>query len=552
MKDQEEMGFRWPCGHANKEGVTKCEECGLELLACGIDLGTTHSLCAICWEIEPEKHPPFRVDFSWPRPNMRITPSVVSRDKETGELLVGLDAVENQLQNPEETIFSIKRLMGKRYDDKNVQLLINRVKYHIVRDEGGMAAVKLGDDVYSPTDISAEILKRLKADAEAHFGKKITHAVITVPAYFDNIQRQTTLEAGRMAGFFVKQMISEPVASTYAFGYGLSDDFKITEKSLETMESEGVPDDVLKKLENIKNQEVTGEEKFLDILKETIGDKQTVRFKSLILNHAKISRKILVFDFGGGTFDITIVRMKQPLNVVLKHFGDMWLGGDDVDGKLVDTKVKEIERKYGFDPTTDARFMVNLRQEVRRVKEVLCMSEKKQEEPLRLECHVQRQKNDGTPEFIEINNLKLTRREVETEASPFVDRAINLVKQALREANLIAREIDKVILVGGSSYLPGIQRGLRAIFPREVIAEIQDPMATVALGAAVLAKKIKGMYCEAICEHPNETTATQCAKCGKALKPEWKGRCRNICWYVNEPTAIRCAKCGAELEPFID
>jgi molecular chaperone DnaK (HSP70) len=426
------------------------------------------------------------------------------------------------------------------------------VKYHIVRDEGGMAAVKLGDDVYSPTDISAEILKRLKADAEAHFGKKITHAVITVPAYFDNIQRQTTLEAGRMAGFFVKQMISEPVASTYAFGYGLSDDFKITEKSLETMESEGVPDDVLKKLENIKNQEVTGEEKFLDILKETIGDKQTVRFKSLILNHAKISRKILVFDFGGGTFDITIVRMKQPLNVVLKHFGDMWLGGDDVDGKLVDTKVKEIERKYGFDPTTDARFMVNLRQEVRRVKEVLCMSEKKQEEPLRLECHVQRQKNDGTPEFIEINNLKLTRREVETEASPFVDRAINLVKQALREANLIAREIDKVILVGGSSYLPGIQRGLRAIFPREVIAEIQDPMATVALGAAVLAKKIKGMYCEAICEHPNETTATQCAKCGKALKPEWKGRCRNICWYVNEPTAIRCAKCGAELEPFID
>jgi len=489
MENNEEIVFEWPCGHENEEGATKCKECGFELVACGIDLGTTHSLCALCLELDPSKQPPFRVEFSTHQ-DRRITPSVVSRDKKSGELLVGFDAVENQLQNPEETVFSVKRMMGKRFDDVNVQQLLKRVNYRVVRNEGGMAAIQLGGEPYTPTELSAEILKRLKADAENHFGKKITHAVITVPAYFDDIQRQQTKEAGQKAGFRVKRVVSEPVASTYAFGYGLSD-----EKS----------------------------------------------------------GKILVFDMGGGTFDITIVRMKQPVNVVLAHRGDMWLGGDDVDGKLVDIKRKEIEDNYELEPMSDVRFMVELRQKVRRAKEMLCApGGTLQEVPLRFDRPLPRQKDDGTPESVDIEELNLTRKEVKTAAAPLVDKAINLVKQALKEANLQRSDIDCVIRVGGSSYLPGIQEELEALFPPKVIAPMVDPTTAVVVGAAILAKKIRGMYCYEICGHVNEKTATKCAKCKKSLKSDWGGKCQNICGYTNKPTAIKCAKCGAELEPFID
>jgi molecular chaperone DnaK len=456
MRDKEEIVFEWPCGHSNEEGARKCKTCGFELVECGIDLGTTYSLCGLCSELEPSKQPPFRVELSTHH-DRRITPSVVSRDKKSKEFLVGFDAVEKQLQNPEETIYSVKRLMGKRFDDNNVQYLLKRVKYRIVRGEGGMAAIQLGEDVYTPTEISAEILKRLKADAENTFGKKITHAVITVPAYFDDIQRQATKEAGRMAGFFVKRIVSEPVASTYAYGYGL-------------------------------NREKSG--------------------------------TILVFDMGGGTFDITIVFMEWPINTVRVHIGDMWLGGDDVDEKLVEIKRKELEEQYGLNPMSDARFMVELRQKVRRAKEILCSSEIQQEVLLSFDRPLPRQKDDGTTEIVEIENLNLTRKDVGTAVSPLVDKAIKLVREALREAELSARDIDYVIRVGGSSYLPGIQEGLEAIFPPNVIVPMQDPTTAVAIGVAILAKKIRGMYCE--------------------------------CGHTNEPIAVKCAKCPAELEPIID
>jgi molecular chaperone DnaK len=455
MKDIEENGFQWPCGHENEEGATKCHECGMELVACGIDLGTTYSLCAICSEINPEKEPPFSVELSTHRQDRFITPSVVSLDRESGELLVGLDAVENQLQNPVDTVYSIKRLMGRRFDDQKVQYHLKRVKYHITKDESGMAAIKLGDFVYTPTQLSAMILERLKLDAEERFGKKITHAVISVPAYFDDIQRQATKEAGRMAGLFVKRIVSEPVAATYAYGYGLSS--------------------------------------------------------------AKTGR-ILVFDMGGGTFDITIIRVIQPLNVVLTHEGDMWLGGDDVDEKLVDQKVKEIEEQYDIDPSPDAHFMVELRQQVRRAKEVLCSSKAKLEEKLHLNRPLKRKKNGETTESLEMKNLKLTRQEVQMAAAPLVDRAINIVKKAIKEANLAPGDINHVILAGGSSYLPGIQEKLRSVFPPGVIDEIKDPMASVATGVAVLARKIKGIYCD-VCGHTNQSTAIKCVKCGSELEP---------------------------------
>ena len=462
MNEQEDGQFKWPCGHKNKAGILKCEVCGMELLTVGIDLGTTDSLCAICWEITPEKQPPFRYEFSNHQAGSHITPSVAYLNK-NHEFIVGAEAEEYRSLEPENVIFSIKRLMGKRFDDDNVQRLMKRVEYRIV-DEGGMAAVELRGKVYTPAQISAEVLKRIKDDAEKHFHKRLTHAVITVPANFDSIQIQATIEAGRRAGFFVKRIVNEPVAATYAYGYGLS-----------------------------KTK----------------------------------SGKILVFDMGGGTFDVSIVRMGEmgtSLDIPLKYKGDMWLGGDDLDQKLVDKKKAEIKEKYGVDPSSEASFMEELRVKIRQAKERLCTSDKQREVPIHFD-HLLPCPDGDRMQYIKVEGITLTRDEIAMAAIGLVDRAVKLVRDALNEAILNPADIDKVLLVGGSSYLIGIQRKLRDIFPAEVIEDIQMPIDAVAIGAAILAKRIKGMWCS-------------------------KG-------HVNEPTAVRCASvnrdgviCGEELEPF--
>jgi molecular chaperone DnaK len=437
--------------HTDKE--TRDDNDSIE---CGIDLGTTNSLCAWVTHVDAQSQPPIGFQFAQHRTNHRITPSVISVDPASDEILVGLDAVDKEFDNPRDTIHSIKRLMGRRFDDKEVVKLRRQVSYRIDRDEAGMAVVVLGGKPYTPIEISAMILRRIKADAEAHFRKKITHAVVAVPAYFDDNQRNATREAARLAGFFVKRIVSEPVAASYAYGHGLR---------------EG----------------------------------QT--------------EKLLVFDMGGGTFDVTIIRAKHPLSDVRTHMGDMWLGGDDVDAKLLEAKRADIEKQFGVDPVMDPAFMVQLALEVRRAKEVICHSDRKNE-GLRLNSPVEVGGNGGTARSVAVRGISVSREEVVDAARPLVKTAIDLVKRALSAAHLSVREIDRVILVGGSSYLIGVEDALRQLFPPERIAERQDPIAAVALGCGILAKLIIGVEC----------------KCG----------------YVNDRLAVTCQECGAQLEPFVD
>ena len=481
--------FKWPCGHENEEGASRCRVCGMQLYAIGIDLGTTNSLSAICEHDDGNKNKFSSVKFAMHTPDRRIIPSVIGFDKETNEILIGQEAVENQFQNAENTVYSVKRIMGRRFDDDNVQTLRSRVNYRIVKDEGGMAAVALGDKVYTPTELSMLILKRIKEDAERTFHKHITHAVITVPAYFDDIQRQATKEAGRKAGLYVKRIVSEPLASTYAYGYGLP------------------------------------------------GGK---------------TGKVLVFDMGGGTFDMTILRVSTTRSYVLTHEGDMWLGGDDVDERLVRLKEREIEQTYRCYPKTDARFMLELRKLIRQAKESICNELSKTEVRLRFGIPLNVKDENGKKKNIEVKGLVLTSKELRHASYNLIKKTVSLIRKALSDTRLKPEDIDRILLVGGSSLLPAIRTEIENIFPREKIEEMKDPIASVAIGAAVLAQKIKGMYCEAVCGYENSISAQNCTKCGKELEKDWKGHCQNICEHLNQPTSTTCDKCGANLEPFID
>ena len=426
-------------------------------IECGIDLGTTNSLCAWVTRIDPQSASQALFDFQFAqhRLDRRITPSVVSVDATSGEILVGLDAVENESDNPDNTVHSIKRLMGRRFDEEEVSKLRDHVRYQIDRDEAGMAVVIFGGKTYTPTQISALILSRIKADAETHFGKKITHAVVSVPAYFDNNQINATREAARQAGFFVKRIVSEPVAASYAYGHGL-----------------------------VK------------------GKKE----------------KILVFDMGGGTFDVTVIRSAEPLSEVMAHEGDMWLGGDDIDSDLVKAKRNEIKEQFGVDPAVDPAFMVELAREVRRAKEAICSSER-QSEVLRLPRPIEVLGDAATARSVNVKGMAVTRAEVALAARPLVNRAMELVDRALAKASLTVRKIDRVILVGGGAALLGVGDELRLKFPPDLIAMPQDPMAAVALGCGILARKIIGIECPN--GHVNDRLAVVCATpdCKERLEP---------------------------------
>lgn len=375
----------------------------------GIDLGTTNSVVAVMEGNEPTVIPTSE--------GARLCPSVVAVNPKTGERLVGQVARRQAITNPENTIYSVKRLMGRRYSDAEVQKAIKLLPYKIVENENGDAWVVMGGKEYSPAEISAMILAKLKADAEAYLGETVTQAVITVPAYFNDSQRQATKDAGRIAGLDVLRIINEPTASSLAYGLDKSDD-----------------------------------------------------------------QEIAVYDLGGGTFDISILDIGEGVFEVRATNGDTFLGGDDFDQRVIDWVVEEYRKDQGIDLRND-------RMALQRLKEAA--------EKAKIELSTTAQTEINLP-FITADasgpkhlSMTLTRSKFEQLVEDAVERSIGPCRQALKDAELNVNDIDEVILVGGQTRTPLVQRRVEEVFGRSPHKGL-NPDEVVALGAAIQAGVLGG------------------------------------------------------------
>lgn len=374
----------------------------------GIDLGTTNSAMAIVEGGEP------RVLEN--AEGNRTTPSVVAISK-SGERLVGLLAKRQAVVNPKNTIFSVKRLIGRKFSDKEVQHDIKWLPYDIRESSSGGVEVKMGDRWYKPEEISAMVLAKLKADAEAKLGEKIEEAVITVPAYFDDSQRQATKNAGEIAGLKVRRIINEPTAAALAYG----------------------------------------------------------------LNRKK-NEKIVVYDFGGGTFDVSVLEIGDDVVEVKATGGDTHLGGDDIDKIIMDYLVSEYKKNEGIDLSNDPLALQRLKEAAERAKHELSTV-------VETEINLPYITSDATgpKHFL----MKLTRAKLEELVVKLIDRSIEIVKQVVKEAGLSIQDVDEVILVGGQTRMPLIQEKVRALFGKEPHKGI-NPDEVVAIGAAVQAGIFQG------------------------------------------------------------
>jgi len=374
----------------------------------GIDLGTTFSAMAIVEGGEPkilENHE-----------GNRTTPSVAAVSK-SGERLVGLLAKRQAVVNPKNTIFSVKRLIGRNFDDPEVQRDKSWLPFDIQKSASGGVEIKMGDKWYKPEEISAMVLGKLKADAEAKLGEKIEEAVITVPAYFDDSQRQATKNAGEIAGLKVKRIINEPTAAALAYG----------------------------------------------------------------LNKKK-DEQIIVYDFGGGTFDISILDVSADTVEVKGTGGDTHLGGDDFDRKIIEYLVAEYKKREGIDISKDPLALQRLKEAAERAKHELSTT-------FETEINLPYITSDasGPKHFL----FKLTRAKLEELVKPEIERSIELVKKTLNEANFKISDIDEVVLVGGQTRMPAIANAVKNLFGKEPHKGI-NPDEVVAIGAAIQAGIFQG------------------------------------------------------------
>jgi molecular chaperone DnaK len=367
----------------------------------GIDLGTTNSVMATIEGGEPTVIPNAEGE--------RLTPSVVAVTP-SGERLVGRFARRQAVTNPENTIYSIKRFMGRKFSDPSVQRDKDLVPYQIRAAKSGDVEVKMGDRWYSPQEVSAMILQKLKTDAEAYLGEKVDKAVVTVPAYFDNAQRDATKDAGRIAGLDVQRIINEPTASALAYGL------------------------------------------------ENKGDEQ-----------------ISVYDLGGGTYDISVLNLADGVFQVQATNGDTHLGGDDFDQVIIDYLADEFKKQEGIDLRKD-------RMALQRLKEAA--------EKAKIELSSVEQTDVNLP-FITADasgpkhlNMTLTRARLEQLTQPLVDRTVPPMDAALKDASQSKSDIDEVILVGGQTRMPAVQRKVQSFFGKEPNRGI-NPDEVVALGAAI-------------------------------------------------------------------
>jgi len=376
----------------------------------GIDLGTTFSAVAIIENGEPK--------IIENKEGTRTTPSVVALTK-NNERLVGVTAKRQQITNPQNTISSIKRLVGRRFSDKEIQNDKKLLPYKLKEASDGGVEVKMGDKWHKPAEISAMILQKLKQDAEEKIGEKITDAVITCPAYFDDSQRKATKVAGEIAGLDVKAVLNEPTAA--ALTYGL---FKTKDQ------------------------------------------------------------QILVYDFGGGTFDVSILDVrKDPDTVeVIGVGGDTHLGGDDFDQKVMDWIIEEFKKDQGIDLSKDQLALQRIKEAAEKAKIELSTT-------LETEINIPFVTSDSSgPKHL---FLKLSRAQFQDLVKEYVDKSIKLVQETLKGAKLDSKDIEEIVLVGGQTRTPAIQEAVKNLFGKEANKTI-NPDEVVAMGAAIQAGIIGG------------------------------------------------------------
>ena len=372
----------------------------------GIDLGTTNSAVAIMEGGQPTVIPN--------EEGGRTTPSVVSFSEE-GERLIGAIAKRQSVTNPKGTLYSIKRFMGRRLGE--VPEEIKLVPYDVVAGKDGMAAVRVRDKTFTPPEISAMILQKLKAAAEAYLGAKVTGAVITVPAYFNDAQRQATKDAGAIAGLDVKRIINEPTAAALAYG--------------------------------------------LDKKKD---------------------EKIAVYDFGGGTFDISILEVGENVVEVKATNGDTHLGGDNLDQRLIDYLIAEFKKDQGIDLAKDSMALQRLREAAEKAKVELSSA-------VTTDINLPYITADKTgPKHM---TLKLTRSKFEQLVEDLIDRTLEPCRVALKDSGFGPGELDEVLLVGGSTRIPLVQQKVKQLFGKEPNRSV-NPDEVVAIGAAVQGGVLSG------------------------------------------------------------
>jgi molecular chaperone DnaK len=366
----------------------------------GIDLGTTNSCVAVMENGEPVVIPNSE--------GQRTTPSVVAFTAK-GERLVGQPAKNQMITNPENTIYSIKRFMGRRYHEVTEE--IRMVPYKVVEDSAGMARVEIMGKQYSPPEISAAILQKMKETAEDYLGEKVTEAVITVPAYFNDSQRQATKDAGRIAGLDVKRIVNEPTAAALAYGF---------EKS-------------------------------------------------------KKEEKIAVYDLGGGTFDISILELGDGVFEVKSTNGDTHLGGDNFDQRIMDWLIENFKRDFGIDLSKDRMALQRLKDAAEKAKKELSTTHSTE-----INLPFITADASGPKHLL----YTLTRAKLEQLIGDLIERTRGPVEQALKDAGLTPKDIDEVILVGGSTRIPAVQALVREMFGKEPHKGV-NPDEVVAVGAAI-------------------------------------------------------------------
>jgi molecular chaperone DnaK len=376
----------------------------------GIDLGTTNSVMAVMEAGEPT--------ILENAEGNRLTPSVVAVNPKSGEQIVGQVARRQAITNPENTIFSVKRFMGRKFSDPEVQEALKHVPYKVKAASNGDVRVVMGDKDYSPPEVSAMILRKLKQDAEAKLGETIRQAVITVPAYFNDSQRQATKDAGQIAGLEVLRIINEPTAASLAYG----------------LEKKGAD--------------------------ETIA----------------------VYDLGGGTFDISILRVGEGVFEVVSTNGDTYLGGDDFDQRVIEWAVDEFRKDQGIDLRQDRMALQRLKEAAEKAKIELSTT-------LQTDLNLPFITADASgPKHLA---LTLSRSKLEQLTADLIERTVGPCRQALKDAGLETSQVDEVVLVGGQTRMPAVVEQVKKVFGKEPHKGV-NPDEVVAAGAAIQAGVLGG------------------------------------------------------------
>ncbi len=374
----------------------------------GIDLGTTNSAMAYVEGGQPK--------IIENAEGNRTTPSIVALSK-NGERLVGTLAKRQAVTNPKNTIFGVKRYMGHKFKDEAIQKDLKNSPFQLEEADDGGILIVLGDKKFRPEEISAMILKKLKKDAEEKLGEKITEAVITVPAYFNDSQRQATKDAGKIAGLEVKRIINEPTAAALAYGF-----------------------------------------------------------------NKKKDEKIVVYDFGGGTFDISVLEVGDDVVEVKATGGDSHMGGEDIDRAIIDWMIQEFKKESGVDLSKDVLALQRLKESAEKAKHELSNTTETE-----INIPFITSGEAGPVHLL----LKLSRAKLEELAAPFIDRSIEITKDVLKSSGIDASDINEVVLVGGQTRMPKIAEEVKKLFGKEPNKSI-NPDEVVALGAAIQGGILQG------------------------------------------------------------